>query len=60
MNREGVHPGMGVIYEDGSGKCEDGIVTSVNDSYAFVRYTGDQYPKSTRFEDLKPLNKEEV
>jgi hypothetical protein len=55
VNRDEVTVGMGVIYEDGSGKREDGIVTSVNDSYAFVRYAGDHGSKATRFEDLEPL-----
>ena len=55
MNRDDVSVGTGVIYEDGSGKREDGIVTSMNDSYAFVRYADDHYSKATRFEDLEPL-----
>lgn len=36
------HIGAGVVY--GS---EDGVITSVNDTYAFVRYSGDQHSKAT-------------
>lgn len=31
---------------------EDGVITSVNDAYVFVRYTGDAGSKATRPGDL--------
>ncbi len=53
MKHDDAKAGMGVVYTDGSGKREDGIITSFNDSYAFVRYAGDHYSKATQFEDLE-------
>jgi hypothetical protein len=42
------HIGKGVVYQACS-HCprEDGVITSVNDVYAFVRYAGDQHSKAT-------------
>lgn len=34
---------------------EDGMITSVNDTYVFVRYAGDQHSKATSPEDLELL-----
>jgi hypothetical protein len=47
------HIGDGVVYRagrrygDGYGPTEDGVITSVNDRYVFVRYAGDQNSKAT-------------
>jgi hypothetical protein len=38
--------GSGVVYSPIGGNPEDGEITSVNDAYAFVRFTGDQSPKA--------------
>lgn len=43
--REGI--GCGVVYQPQDGPPEGGIVTSVGNRYAFVRYTGDQHSKAT-------------
>jgi hypothetical protein len=32
------HIGAGVIYHPGRADAEDGVITSVNDHYVFVRY----------------------
>lgn len=36
-------------------QLEDGVITSVNDSYVFVRYAGDQHSKATAPEFLTLL-----
>lgn len=46
--------GAGVVYTSPAGG-EDGVITSVNDTYVFVRYRGDFGSKATRPEDLRPL-----
>lgn len=50
-------PGDGVVYtpHDGGGPKEDGVVTSVNDRYVFVRYRGSlsQYGTATDPADLE-------
>lgn len=46
------HVGDGVIYYPCGGPAEDGVITSVNDHYVFVRYTGDRHSKATRPADL--------
>lgn len=57
-----IHPtkedtGRGVVYEPYSGaQAEDGVITSFNDVFVFVRYAGDQHSKATRREDLKWLS----
>lgn len=48
------HVGDGVVYRHAGG-AEDGTITSVNDSYVFVRYAGRTTPAATRAEDLEPL-----
>jgi hypothetical protein len=55
--------GKAVIYrpdDDGSYKptarrAEQGIVTSVNDVWVFVRYGSDHHSKATAPRDLEPL-----
>ena len=48
--------GRSVVYTPYPGaRAEDGVITSVNDDYVFVRYTGDQNAKATRYEDLQWL-----
>jgi len=40
--------GSGVVYQSRPGApLEDGEITSVNDTYVFVRYTGDRTSKAT-------------
>jgi hypothetical protein len=50
------HIGRGVVYQACS-HCprEDGVITSVNDAYVFVRYAGDQQSKATNPADLTLL-----
>lgn len=46
--------GSGVVYRPYPGApAEDGEITSVNDSYVFVRFVGDRQSKACRAEDLK-------
>lgn len=48
--------GRSVVYTPYAGaKTEDGVITSVNDDYVFVRYGADKNSKATRPEDLKWL-----
>lgn len=57
------HIGEGVVYRPmrpgpGGGllsQLEDGVITSVNDRYVFVRYAGDQQSKATDPEALTLL-----
>lgn len=49
------HIGDGVVYLSGSGRAEDGVITSVSDRFAFVRYAGDQHSKATDPADLDLL-----
>jgi hypothetical protein len=46
--------GDGVVYRSG-GDAEDGVITSVNSTYVFVRYRGDTGSKATYPEDLEFL-----
>ena len=39
--------GDGVVYHAGGPAPEDGVITSVNDTYVFVRYRGDFGSKAT-------------
>ena len=51
--------GADVVFRGGaSAEDEDGVITSVNDTYVFVRYAGDQHGKATRPEDLVLLTPE--
>jgi hypothetical protein len=52
------NPEVGLRRELGYGhdRQEDGVITSVNDTYVFVRYTGDQTAKATRPEQLQFLS----
>lgn len=50
------HIGAGVIYEPYPGAPkEDGAITSVNDTFVFVRYVGDRASKATAPELLTLL-----
>ena len=54
--------GHGVIYHPAGtphSTANLGVITSVNESYAFVRYHGDEVSKSTRPCDLILLPSEE-
>jgi len=42
------HVGEKVIYSTVPGEAETGVIESVNDSYAFVRYGSDRHAKATR------------
>lgn len=39
------------------GPCEEGVITSVNDTYIFVRYGSDVGSKATRAEDLELISR---
>jgi hypothetical protein len=47
--------GAGVVYTPRHGRREDGVLTSVGCSYAFVRYAGDATSKATPPEHLELL-----
>lgn len=47
------HIGCKVVYRNGLGQFEDGVITSFNDHYVFVRYGADAHSKATRREDLQ-------
>ena len=49
------HIGDGVVYDPGHGEREDGVITSVSATHAFVRYSGDQHSKATDPADLTLL-----
>ena len=46
--------GRKVIYDPGY-KIEEGIITSFNDTYVFVRYGSDTNSKATYYRDLRYL-----
>lgn len=46
--------GKGVVYVCRHGR-ENGVITSVNDTWVFVRYAGDEHSKATAPEDLHLL-----
>lgn len=56
INPEKNDIGRGVVYTPRFGPKEDGVITSFNDAYVFVRYK-DQHPtahgKATKREDLE-------
>lgn len=52
MNIKDIEIGMAVIYVNNN---EEGIVTSKNGLYAFVRYGNSYTSQATRPEDLKPV-----
>lgn len=41
------HIGHGVVYRASHGRTEDGVITSVNDYWVFVRYATDRHSKAT-------------
>jgi hypothetical protein len=54
--------GMGVVYTPSTmhgpprtARPEDGVITSVNETWVFVRYAGDQHSKATAPQDLELL-----
>lgn len=49
------HIGNAVVYYVDDGLAEQGVITSVNEVYVFVRYGSDMHSKATRAEDLTPL-----
>ena len=49
--------GRAVVYTPYPGaQTEDGVITSMNDDYVFVRYAGDVGSKATRYKDLRWLS----
>lgn len=49
------HIGDGVVYSPSHGKGEDGVITSVNTQWVFVRYIGDMHSKATAPDQLTLL-----
>lgn len=47
--------GAGVVYKNGNGSSEDGVITSVNSTWVFVQYRGDFHSKATDPAQLNPL-----
>jgi hypothetical protein len=47
--------GHGVVYRAPHGSTEQGVITSVNDTYVFVRFGTDTGSQATRPEQLKLL-----
>ena len=47
--------GRAVVYYPTVGKNEDGVITSVNDTFVFVRYGAAKQSAATRPEDLEFL-----
>lgn len=45
--------GAGVVYVPKFGKREDGVITSWNDTYIFVRFRGSETPKACDPRDLE-------
>lgn len=43
---------IGVKVERRTGILEQGVITSVNDTYVFVRYKGDEHSKATYPDEL--------
>ena len=41
-----------VIYKQGTDEQEEGVITSWNDRFVFVRYGGDNHSKATYPQDL--------
>lgn len=52
MKRNECEIGQHVVYRREHIEAEIGIVASMNDSYAFVRYGDEWQAKATRYEDL--------
>lgn len=50
------HLDDGVVYLPPGGRREDGVITSVNERYVFVRYDGDTTSKATHPTDLVLLS----
>lgn len=46
------HIGDAVIFSTHPGEADGGVITSVNDSYVFVRYVRNGAPQATRPQDL--------
>ena len=46
------HIGHGVLYSPCGGPVEEGVITSVNEHYVFVRFGADKASKATRAADL--------
>lgn len=49
--------GVGVTYRPPGGVIEDGVITSVNARWVFVRYRGDNHSKATHPRDLEWLSR---
>lgn len=44
--------GRKVVYEDGYGFNDEGVVTNLNSNYVFVRYGSQCHSQATRYSDL--------
>jgi len=49
------HIGRRVVYRSGTPEAEEGVITSVSDTRAFVGFAGDRYSKETDPADLELL-----
>ncbi len=58
LNEARRHVGHGVVYRTAHGPTEQGVITSVNDAYVFVRYGTDAGSQATRPEQLELLARE--
>lgn len=47
LEQAAAHIGDRVTYRPRAGCLEHGVITSVNDNYAFVRYDGNYWSKAT-------------
>jgi hypothetical protein len=45
--------GRAVVYEYSPGRFDEGVITSTNDQFAFVRYGAQQTSQATRPQDLR-------
>lgn len=47
--------GRKVVYEDGFGYNEEGVITSFNSSYVFVRYGSQYHSQATPYDKVSYL-----
>lgn len=52
MLRSECFKGQRVVYRSGHIEAEEGVVTSMKDWYAFVRFGDDRDSRATRYDDL--------
>ena len=49
--------GQKVVYRTAYGRSEEGVITSVNSAYVFVRYGSDVGSKGTDADALEPISR---